>query len=277
MFNRSRDNIRIKTPSEIDGIRRASRLAAETLAYACSLCVPGAVSRDVDRKIEAFMRDHNARPATKGYRVGDKVYQHSSCLSPNNVICHGVPGDWRMDAGSIVGVDVTVVLDGFFGDTCATVPVGDISDDARRLLLVALESCKRGIHSVKGGARLGDIGHAIQTYAEGMGCSVVREFVGHGTGLQFHEAPQVAHYGRAGVGSRIRAGMTFTVEPMINAGDFEAKTLADGWTAVTVDGSLSAQFEHTLLVTDKGFEILTLPAGVGPGEGVWATPGGVAV
>jgi methionyl aminopeptidase len=217
--------------------------------------------------VASFIADHGARAAPLNY----KGFPKSTCISVNEVICHGIPGAWRLNAGDIVCIDVTVILDGYYGDTAATVAVGDVAPPARALMRATLEAARLGIQAVRPNARLGDVGHAIQTYAEGKGYSVVRSFVGHGIGRQFHEPPQVRHYGAAGTGPRLLPRMTFTVEPMINAGDWRADVLADGWTAVTVDGSLSAQYEHTVAVTETGVELLTVPGGTG---NAWVPPGG---
>lgn len=261
--------IPLKTAAEMAGMRRAGALAYDTLAYALSLAVPGAVTEVLDAKVRAYILDHGATPATLGY----KGYPKSTCISVNEVICHGIPGAWRLTAGDIVCIDVTVILDGFHGDTAATVPVGRASAEANKLMAVTLEGCRRGIAAIRPEGRLGDVGYAIQTYVEAQGFSVVRNFVGHGIGRNFHESPQVRHFGQAGNGPRLRPGMIFTVEPMVNAGDWRSEVLADGWTAVTTDGSLSAQYEHTIAVTETGVAILTLPEGI---EG-WRPPGGVEV
>jgi methionyl aminopeptidase len=261
--------IPLKTEAELAFMRKAGALAYETLAYALSLATPGAVTDDLDRKVREFILDHGARPATLGY----KGYPKSTCISVNEVICHGIPGPWRLAAGDIVCIDVTVILDGFHGDSAATIPVGQVTPQAAELMRVTLEACRRGIDAVRPDAHLGDVGHAIQVYAEGHGYSVVRNFVGHGIGRKFHEPPQVRHFGQAGSGPRLRPNMTFTVEPMINAGDWRSEVLDDGWTAVTADGSLSAQYEHTVAVAEHGVTILTLPEGVDE----WRPPGGARI
>ena len=260
--------IPIKSADEIEGMRRAGALAHDTLVYALSLAQPGTVTSEIDTKVERFMRDHNARPATLGY----KGYPKSTCISVNEVICHGIPGAWRLRSGDIVCIDVTVILEGFYGDTAATVPVGEVKADAANLMRVTLEACRLGIGAIRPDGRLGDVGAAIQDHVEAQGCSVVRNFVGHGIGRRFHEPPQVRHYGKKGTGPRLRPGMTFTVEPMVNAGAWQSEILDDGWTAVTVDGSLSAQYEHTIEVTAEGARILTKPA---TATADWYPPGGV--
>jgi methionyl aminopeptidase len=258
--------IPVKTAAELDGMRRAGALAYDTLSFALSLAEPGVVTERLDDQVRQYIVDHGAVPATLGY----KGYPKSTCISVNEVICHGIPGPWRLSAGDIVCIDVTVILDGFHGDTAATVPVGEVGAAAAELIAVTGEACRLGVAAVAPDARLGDVGHAIQTFVEGRGYSVVRNFVGHGIGRKFHEPPQVRHFGRAGTGPRLRPGMVFTVEPMVNAGDWRCEVRSDGWTAVTLDGSLSAQFEHTVAVTTTGAELLTVPAGA---KG-WHTPGG---
>lgn len=266
LFGREQKII-IKSPEEIEGMRRAGRLASECLAWIIEQVAPGMNTQDIDDLQMDFAKRHNARPAPLNYRGFPK----SICTSINEVICHGIPK--RSDVlreGDIVGIDVTLVVNGFHGDNASTIGVGRLSEEARRLLEVTLESHRRGIDVVSPQTRLGDIGHAIQHYAESQGYSVVRDFVGHGIGRTFHEDPQIAHYGEKGRGKKLRAGMTFTVEPMINIGDYEAEVLEDGWTAVTVDGKLSAQYEHTVVVTEGGYECLT----VTNESGVWEPPGG---
>jgi len=201
-------------------------------------------------------------PAPLNYAPpGYQPFPKSICTSVNHVVCHGIPSDKRLKTGDVVNVDVTIIKDGYHGDTSRMFYVGEPSIQARRLCDVTFDCMWRGIRSVRPGAHLGDIGHVIQTHAEGSGYSVVREFCGHGIGRKFHEEPQVLHYGRTGTGLKLQAGMTFTIEPMINAGRPGIRQLADGWTVVTKDHSLSAQWEHTVLVTPEGFEVLTLSAG----------------
>ncbi len=266
--SRSNSSLVLKSKEQIEGMRIAGALAFKTLEYAISLATPGTVSEDLDAKVATFIRDHKALAATLNY----KGFPKSTCLSPNDVICHGIAGKWRLNEGDILGIDVTVILNGFYGDTCATVAVGEVSPRARALMQTTLETLRRGIYVVHPDARLGDIGDAIQRCAEPLGYGVVRDFVGHGVGTKFHEEPQVPHFGRAGEGRRLKPGMTFTIEPMINEGSYEQVTdPVDGWTARTIDGKLSAQYEHTIAVTDDGFRILTLPEGV---EGRWVAPGG---
>ena len=252
---RETETIKIHSPADFAGMREAGKLAAMVLDYITPFVVPGVKTIELDQKIEQFMRDHNAIPATIGYRG----YQHASCISPNHVVCHGIPGERQLLEGDIVNIDVTVILDGWFGDTSRMFFVGDdIKLRARKLVEVTYECMMRGIAAVKPGAYLGDIGHAIQSYAESFHFSVVRDFCGHGLGRVFHDAPSVLHYGKPGTGPQLQAGMFFTIEPMINTGHFATKILPDGWTAVTRDRSLSAQFEHSIGVTETGFEIFTL-------------------
>jgi methionyl aminopeptidase len=210
-------------------------------------------TRDIDDLVHDFTVRRGAVPAPLNYRG----FPRSVCVSVNEVICHGIPGDRMLEEGDIVNVDVTPILDGYYADANRSFFVGSPGSEARKIVRVARESLKKGISMVRPGNAIGDIGWAIQAYAEGEGCSVVREFVGHGVGFQFHEAPQVPHYGRKGEGIQLVPGMVFTVEPMINLGKKELKVLEDKWTAVTKDGSLSAQFEQTLLVTDTGYESMT--------------------
>ncbi|HSK41511.1 MAG TPA: type I methionyl aminopeptidase [Arenibaculum sp.] len=241
-------------------LRRAGRLAAGTLDFIAPYVRPDVSTAALDRLIEGFMRDHGAVPATLGYRG----YPASSCISPNHTVNHGIPSDdKRLADGDIVNIDVTVILDGWHGDTSRMYFVGDrIGVKAQRLVDVTYEAMMAGIAQVRPGNRLGDIGHAIQKVAEAARFSVVRDFCGHGIGRAFHDAPQILHYGTPGTGLILKPGMVFTVEPMVNAGRPDVKVLSDGWTAVTRDRSLSAQFEHQVAVTDTGYEIFTLsPAG----------------
>lgn len=269
LYTRQPTGIQIKSASELDVMRRAGRLASQCLQHLIAHAKPGVSTQDLDDLSMEFARKHNARPATLGYRG----YTKSICTSINEVICHGIPTASRiLKDGDIIGIDVTLIVDGFHGDTCATVPVGEVSPLAARLLNVTLEATRKGIEAVKGDGRLDEIGRAIETYAKPFGFSVVEDFVGHGIGRSFHEPPQVAHFAQrtmAGGRTRLRSGMTFTVEPMINEGIAGSRVLSDGWTAVTADGKLSAQFEHTIAVTRWGYEILT----VQNDTGVWEPPG----
>jgi methionyl aminopeptidase len=242
------------------GMRRAGRLAAETLDFITPHVRPGITTGELDRLCHDFIVGHEAIPAPLNYRGFPK----SICTSINHVVCHGIPGERRLQEGDILNIDVTVILDGWHGDTSRMFFVGERTPlKAKRLVDATYEAMMRGIAVVRPGIRLGAIGHAIQTYAEAQRYSVVRDFCGHGVGRIFHDAPSVLHYGRPEDGPELREGMFFTVEPMINAGRYEVKILGDGWTAVTKDRSLSAQFEHTIGVTAEGHEIFTLsPAGL---------------
>ena len=241
-------------PGDFEGMRRAGRLAAETLDFISPHVAPGAVTEELDRLCHDFIVKHGAIPAPLNY----KGFPKSICTSINHVVCHGIPGEKKLAEGDIVNIDVTVILDGWYGDTSRTWPVGKIPVKAQRLINVTYDAMMAGIEAVKPGARLGDVGHAIQTVAEAERFSVVRDFCGHGIGTVFHAPPSVLHYGEPGTGTVLQPGMFFTIEPMINAGSWETKVLADNWTAVTRDRSLSAQFEHTIAVTETGYEIFTL-------------------
>ncbi|HKR18951.1 MAG TPA: type I methionyl aminopeptidase [Stellaceae bacterium] len=247
--------IRLHGPDDFAGMRKAGRLAAELLDYITPYVKPGVTTGELDRLCENFTRDHGAKSGPLGYRE----FPRSICTSVNHVVCHGIPGDRVLEDGDILNIDVTPIVDGWYGDTSRMFLVGDkISVKAAKLIDVTYEAMMRGIAVVKPGATLGDIGHAIQSYAEAFRFSVVRDFCGHGVGKIFHDAPSILHFGRPGEGLALREGMFFTVEPMINAGRYEVKILNDGWTAVTKDKSLSAQFEHTVGVTATGCEIFTL-------------------
>ncbi|MDR1040161.1 MAG: type I methionyl aminopeptidase [Deltaproteobacteria bacterium] len=244
----------IKTASEIEKIRRSGHLASQTLDYVGTVIKPGMTTKKLDQLINAFITSHGAVPATLGY----KGYPASSCISINDTVVHGIPGQQTIRDGDIVKVDVTTILDGYFGDTCRTYKIGKVPPNAAALADTTYESMMLAIGTVHNGSYLGDIGAAIQGHVEAKGYSVVRDFVGHGVGKEFHESPSVPHYGRKGTGVKLKDGMIFTIEPMINEGAWQVKTLKDGWTAVTVDGKLSAQFEHTILVDGPGSEILTV-------------------
>ena len=244
----------VKTPEQIEKMRVAGRLAAEVLDMITPHVTVGVTTAELDRICHDYIVDvQQAVPAPLNYRGFPK----SICTSVNREVCHGIPGERALKNGDIVNVDVTVIKDGFHGDTSRMFVVGEASIAARRLCRISQECLQIGIEMVRPGVHLGDIGHAIQRHAERQGCSVVREYCGHGIGEKFHEDPQVLHYGRPGTRERIEPGMTFTIEPMINAGKRHTKLLKDGWTVVTKDRSLSAQWEHTVLVTDDGVEILT--------------------
>jgi methionyl aminopeptidase len=235
-------------------MRAAGKLAAETLDYITPFVQVGVTTEELDQLCRKFIETHGAIPAPLGY----KGYPKSICTSINHVICHGIPSDKKLMNGDIVNIDVTVILNGWYGDTSRMYMVGDVSVKAQKLVEVTYECLMAGIEVVKPGATIGDIGHAIQTIAEKNRFSVVRDFCGHGLGRVFHAPPSVNHFGRPGEGEVLEPGMFFTIEPMINAGDWKMKILQDGWTAVTRDKSLSAQFEHTLGVTETGYEIFTL-------------------
>lgn len=244
----------IHSAADFEGMRQSGRLAAETLDYITPFVVPGVRSDHLDKLCETFIRDHGAIPAPLGYRGFPK----SVCISPNHVVCHGIPGEKTLQEGDIVNIDVTTILDGWHGDTSRMFYVGEVGVKARKLVGTTYAAMMKGIAMVKPGIRLGDIGEIIQTEAEGKGFSVVRDFCGHGVGKVFHMPPSVLHYGSKGQGMALKAGMFFTIEPMINAGRYDIKVLSDGWTAVTRDRSLSAQFEHSIGVTETGYEIFTL-------------------
>lgn len=250
--------IKIKTPEEIEKMRVAGRLAAEVLEMIAPHVVAGITTDEINRICHDYIvNEQKAIPAPLNYHGFPK----SICTSVNHVVCHGIPGDKKLKKGDIVNVDITVIKDGFHGDTSQMFYIGKPSIKAKRLVEIARESLIRGIQIVKPGAQLGDIGHAVQSYAESQNCSVVREYCGHGIGTEFHEDPQVLHYGNPGTGVELKPGMTFTIEPMINDGKAHVTLMRDGWTVITKDRSLSAQWEHTILVTEDGYEILTLREG----------------
>jgi len=254
----------VKTPDEIEGMRVAGRLAADVLDYITPFVKPGVTTGHLDKLCHEYMVDvQRTIPAPLNYAPpGHRPYPKSVCTSVNHQVCHGVPGDKVLRHGDIVNIDVTVIKEGWHGDTSRMFYAGEPSVQAKRLCEVTYEAMWKGIAAVRPGATLGDIGSAVQRHAESHGFSVVREFCGHGIGRRFHEEPQVLHYGRPGQGMRLEPGMTFTVEPMINAGKRDIRQLADGWTIVTADHSLSAQWEHTILVTEEAFEILTVSPGM---------------
>ena len=246
--------VTVKTPEEQHKMRAAGRLAAEVLDMIGPHVQPGTTTDELDRIChDHIVKVQQAIPANVGYNGFPKTI----CSSVNHVVCHGIPNDKKLKNGDIINIDVTVIKDGFHGDTSKMYFVGEPSVLARRLVQVTHDAMLLGIEAVKPGTRLGDIGYAIQQFAESHGFSVVREYCGHGIGRVYHEDPQVLHYGTPGIGLELKPGMTFTVEPMINAGKRHVKMLPDGWTVVTKDHSLSAQWEHTVLVTEKGHEILT--------------------
>ena len=258
--------ISIKTPEDIEKMRVAGRLASEVLDYITPFVKPGVTTEKLDTLCHDYMVTiQKTIPAPLNYAPpGYKPYPKSICTSVNHQVCHGVPGEKKLKSGDVVNIDVTVIKDGYHGDTSRMYYVGDPSIQAKRLCEIAYECMWRGIEQVRPGKYLGDIGNAIQTAAEKQGYSVVREFCGHGIGKKFHEEPQILHYGRSGTGIQLKTGMIFTIEPMINAGKAPIRQLADGWTIVTKDHSLSAQWEHTILVTEEGYEVLTLSTGSPP-------------
>jgi len=259
---RRTDRIKLHAPEDFEGMRKAGRLVAECLDMVAGLVAPGVTTGEIDRRIYEFVADHGSRPATIGYRG----YRHSSCISINHVVCHGIPSDRTLKDGDIANIDVTVIVDGWHGDSSRMYYAGEPKVKARRLCDVTFEAMWKGIDAVRPGATLKDIGRAIQTHAEAEGFAVVRDFCGHGLGRVFHDEPNVVHYAeyRERDGSvfsapetELREGMFFTIEPMINLGKPDVKVLSDGWTAVTRDRSLSAQFEHSIGVTADGAEVFT--------------------
>ncbi|WP_424934055.1 type I methionyl aminopeptidase [Amaricoccus macauensis] len=254
----NKDGIRIYSPEDFAGMREAGKLAADILDRIAAHVVPGVRTIDIDNAILDMIKEAGATSATIGY----KGYQHASCISINHVVCHGIPSDKKIKSGDILNIDVTVIVDGWFGDTSRMYVAGQPNRKAERLIDITHDCLMKGIEQVRPGNTFGDIGAAIQRYAEAHRCSVVRDFCGHGLGRVFHAAPNVLHYGRWGSGPVLEPGMFFTIEPMINLGRPETKILADDWTAVTKDRSLSAQFEHSVGVTETGVEIFTIsPAG----------------
>ncbi len=257
--------IKLYSVEDFAGMHRAGQLTAACLDAIEDIVRPGVATDEIDRFVYDFALAHDAVPATLGY----KGYMKSTCTSINHVVCHGIPGDKPLKDGDIVNIDVTLILDGWHGDSSRMYAIGNVKRAARRLMEVTHESMMRGIAAIKPGATTGDIGYAIQDYAEGERCSVVRDFCGHGVGRLFHDAPNILHYGSRGDGVELKPGMIFTVEPMINLGRPHVKVLSDGWTAVTRDRSLSAQYEHSVGVTETGCEIFT----VSPKHGLAYTDG----
>ena len=255
--------ISIKNNDDIKKMRVAGKLASEVLDFITPFVKPGITTEELDQLCHNFMvSEQNTIPAPLNYAPpGHAPYPKSICTSVNNQICHGIPGDRILKKGDIINIDITVIKDGYHGDTSRMFYVGEPSIQAKRLCEITYQSMWKGIQQVKPGATLGDIGASIQEFAEDNGFSVVREFCGHGIGTIFHEDPQILHYGKKGEGLRLKEGMTFTIEPMINAGKKEIRMLPDGWTVVTKDRSLSAQWEHTILVTHEGYEVLTQSSG----------------
>ena len=258
--------ISIKDPQGVAGMRVAGRLASEVLDYLTPFVKPGVTTNELDQLAHDYMVNvQGTIPAPLNYQPpGYAPYPKSICTSINHQVCHGIPNDKALKKGDIVNIDITVIKDGWHGDTSRMFIVGEASIAAKRLCAITYEAMWHGIAQVKPGVRLGDIGWAIQRFAENLGFSIVREFCGHGIGQVFHEEPQVLHYGKPGTLEELKAGMTFTIEPMINAGKRDIKEMGDGWTIVTKDRSLSAQWEHTILVTETGYEVLTLSAGSPP-------------
>jgi len=258
--------VQIKTPEDIEKMRVACRLAAEVLDYIAPFVKPGVTTEELDRLCHDYMVvQQGTIPAPLNYAPdGLTPYPKSICTSINHVICHGIPNDKPLKNGDIMNIDITVIKDGYHGDTSRMFYVGEVSPQARRLCKITHECMWIGIDKVRPGIHLGDIGYAIQRHAEESGYSVVQEFCGHGIGKKFHEEPQVLHYGRPGTGLELKPGMIFTIEPMINQGKRHLRVLGDGWTVVTKDRTLSAQWEHTILVTPTGFEVLTLSAKAPP-------------
>ena len=256
-------SVTLKSADEIEKMRVAGRLAGEVLDYITPFVKPGVKTEELDRLCHEYMvKEQGCIPAPLHYAPpGYTPFPKSICTSVNHVVCHGIPGDRPLKNGDVVNLDITTIKNGYHGDTSRMFVVGDASIMAKRLSTIAFECMWLGIEKVRPGARLGDIGAVIQRHAEKNGYSVVREFCGHGIGAVFHEEPQVLHYGTAATGMEIVTGMIFTIEPMINAGKAAVSELADGWTIVTRDRSLSAQWEHTILVTGNGYEVLTLSAG----------------
>jgi len=246
-------SVKIHAASDFEGMRKAGRLAAETLDMLAPLIKPGITTEEINTLVHDYTLEHDGIPAPLNYRGFPK----SVCTSVNHVVCHGIPGNKKLNDGDVLNIDVTTILDGWFGDTSRMFYVGDVALKARKLVQTTFEAMWQGIKVVRPGATTGDIGHAIQEYAEAKRYSVVRDFCGHGLGRIFHDAPNIMHFGTPGKGMTLKAGMFFTIEPMVNIGGYDVKIKSDGWTAVTKDRSLSAQFEHSIAVTDDGFEVFT--------------------
>ena len=262
-MRRRRRQLTILSADEIDKMRQAGQFAAELLCHLGEMIEPGISTQEIDDEAVRWAEERGATHAPHGY----KGFPRSICTSVNEVVCHGIPKDERvLEDGDIVSVDVTPILDGFHGDTCSTFFVGEPSDQARKLVEVTAQCLMRGIQEIRPGKRIGDIGAAIQAHAESKGFSVVEAFIGHGIGRTFHTAPEIPHFGKRNTGMRFRPGMAFTVEPMINVGTYDVEVLDDDWTAVTKDRELSAQFEHTIVVTADGVEVMTHREGDDPLE-----------
>ena len=245
--------ISLKSPREIEHMRRAGRLTAQARALAGSMVRPGVTTHEIDAAVRKFIESHGAKPSFLGYGG----FSGSACISINEQVIHGIPGPRKLQEGDIVSIDVGAYLEGFHGDCAATFPCGEVSDEAMELIRVTEQSFWEGIKLARAGNRVFDISHAVQQYVESHGCSVVRDFVGHGVGAKLHEAPEVPNFGPAGHGPRLQPGMTIAVEPMVCAGDWRVKVLKDGWTTVSADGSLTAHYENTILITDGEPEVLT--------------------
>ena len=246
--------ISMKSLREIEAMRKAGRLTAQARALAGSMVAPGVTTHEIDTAVRRFIESHGGKPSFLGYAG----FPGSACISVNEVVIHGIPGPRKLKEGDIVSVDVGAYIDGFHGDCAATYACGEISDEAKKLIQVTQQSFWEGIKMARSGCRVSDIGHAVQEYVEANGFSVVRDFVGHGVGRNLHEAPEVRNFGPAGHGPRLQPGMTIAVEPMVCAGDWQVKVLADKWTTVSLDGSLTAHYENTILITEDGPEILTV-------------------
>jgi len=247
--------ISLKSPREIEAMRKAGRITAQARALAGSMVKPGVTTKEIDKAVRLFIKSCGAKPSFLGYGG----FPGSACISVNDEVIHGIPGSRTLREGDIVSVDVGAFIDGFHGDCAATFPCGKVSDEALRLIAVTEQSFWEGIKFARQGCRVSDISHAIQQYVEANGFSVVREYVGHGVGAKLHEAPEVPNYGPAGHGARLLPGMTLAVEPMVNAGDKAIHVLKDGWTVKTLDGSLSAHYENSVLITEGEAEVLTVP------------------
>lgn len=272
LFSSASGGIQVKNEANLAAMRQAGRVAAECLAWILPQVSPGMSTLELHDLQMQYAGRQGVKPAPLGY----KGFPRSICTSINDVICHGIPSkEVVVRPGDIIGIDVTLIVDEMHGDNAATIPVGEVAPEVMKLLTTTLEAQRRGVEAVRPGARVGDIGQAIQNVVEPEGFSVVRDFVGHGIGKRFHEAPQIPHYGTAGRGFRLRPGMTFTIEPMINQGVPDTVIQADGWTALTADGGLSAQYEHTLEVTQDGVRVLTVQNDAGEWEppGRWYPPG----
>ena len=246
--------ISLKSPREIEAMRRAGRNTAQARALAGSMVAPGVTTLEIDKAVRRFIESQGAKPSFLGY----SGFPGSACISVNEEVIHGIPGPRVLKEGDIVSIDVGAFIGGFHGDCAATYACGQISDEAKKLIEVTQQSFWEGIKFARPGQRVSDISHAVQQYVESHGCSVVRDFIGHGVGAKLHEAPEVPNFGPAGRGPRLLPGMTIAVEPMVNAGDWRVKVLKDGWTTVSLDGSLTAHYENTILITEDGPEVLTV-------------------